>query len=109
MKRFAITALVFAAAALGETAHRITLDKPAVVNGTELKAGEYKVEINGEKVTISNKKTSVDTSARIETAAEKYRSTTVCCLGDNGKYNLQEIRLGGTNQKLIVAAETASK
>ena len=109
MKRSALPALVFAAAALGATAHRITLDKPAIVNGTELKAGEYKLEINGAKVTISNKKTSVDTSARIETAAEKYRSTTVCCLGDNGKYNLQEIRLGGTNQKLIVAAETASK
>ena len=109
MRRFAITALVFAAVAIGETAHRITLEKPAVVNGTELKPGEYKVEINGDKVTISNKKTSVDTTARIESAAEKFRSTTVCCLGDNGKYNLQEIRLGGTNQKLIVAAETASK
>ena len=109
MNRFTLTALVFAVAALGATAHRITLDKPAVVNGTELKAGEYRLEINGDKVTISNKKTSVDTSARVESAAEKYRSTTVCCLGDNGKYNLQEIRVGGTNQKLVVESDTASK
>ena len=109
MKRFAITALVFAAAAMGATAYHFTLEKPAVVNGTELKAGDYKVEINGEKVTISNKKTSVDTSARLESAAEKFRSTTVCCLGDTGKYNLQEIRLGGTNQKLVLSSDAASK
>ena len=109
MKRFALTALVFAAVAFAATAHRITLDKPAVVNGTQLKAGEYKLEINGDRVTISNKKTTVDASARIDSAAEKFRSTTVCCLGDNGKYNLEEIRVGGTNQKLILAPETASK
>ncbi len=109
MKRFALTAFVFAAAAFGETAHRVTLDRPAVVNGTELKAGEYKLEINGGKVTLSNKKTSVDASARVEAAAEKFRSTTVCCLGDNGKYNLQEIRIGGTNQKLLVSSDSGSK
>ncbi len=38
-------------------------------------------------------------------AGDKFRSTTMCCLSDDGKYNLQEIRLGGTNQKLVISAE----
>ncbi len=110
MKKLAVTALVFVvAAAFGATAHRITLDKPAVVNGTELKAGEYKLELDGEKMTISNKKTTVDATVKVETAGDKFRSTTVCCLGESGKYNLQEIRLGGTNQKLVFGAESSSK
>jgi hypothetical protein len=110
MKKLAVTALVFVvAAAFGATAHRITLDKPAVVNGRELKAGDYKLELDGEKVTISNKKTTVDATVRVETAGDKFRSTTVCCLSDGGKYNLQEIRLGGTNQKLVLGNDSASK
>jgi hypothetical protein len=110
MKRLGFIAFVFAAATLfAATAHHFTLDKPAVINGTELKAGEYKLEITGDKVTISSKKMTAEAPARVESAAEKFRSTTVCCLGDTGKYNLQEIRLGGTNQKLVLSSDAASK
>ena len=110
MKKLAVPALIFVvAAAFGATAHRITLDKPAVVNGTELKAGDYRLELDGDKVTISNKKTTVGASVRVETAGDKVHSTTMCCLGDGCKYNLQEIRLGGTNQKLVIGTDSASK
>jgi hypothetical protein len=110
MKKLAVAVFVFVvAAAFGATAHRITLDKPAVVNGTELKAGDYKLELDGEKVTISNKKSTVEATVRVETTGDKIRSTTVCCLSEGGKYNLQEIRLGGTNQKLVLGNDSASK
>lgn len=106
MKKLSTTFITLAlVVAFGASAHRITLDKPAVVGGTELKPGEYRLELQGEKVTISNKKGSVDAAVHVEAAADKFRSTTICCLSDDGKYNLQEIRLGGTNEKLIISAE----
>ena len=107
MKKLVATVITLAlAVAFGASAHRITLDKPAIIGGTELKPGDYRVELQGEKVTISNKKSSVDATVHVETATgDKFRSTTMCCLSDDGKYNLQEIRLGGTNQKLVISAE----
>ncbi len=110
MKNLAFFALTFAVSvALGASAaHSIKLDKPAVVSGSELKPGEYKVEVNGDRVTISNKKTSVDATAQVETAGDKFRSTSVCCVGDDGKYNLQEIRIGGTNQKLVLSGQSVA-
>jgi hypothetical protein len=111
MKKLAFSALTFAvAAALGaSSAHSIKLDKPAVISGAELKPGEYKLEVNGDRVTISNKKASVDATAQVETTTgEKFRATTMCCVGDDGKYNLQEIRVGGTNQKLVLSNQPVS-
>src|SRR5689334_20611483 len=110
MKKLAFSALIFAVSvALGASAaHNIKLDKPAVVSGAELKPGEYKLEVNGDHVTISNKKASVDAMAQVETAGDKFRATTMCCVGDDGKYNLQEIRIGGTNQKLVLTNGTVA-
>ncbi len=105
MRKFTFPALLLAVAvAFGASAHRITLDKPAVLAGTELKPGDYRLELSDDKVTISNKKTTVDAPAHLESAGDKFRSTTMCCLGDDGKYNLQEIRLGGTNQKVVISS-----
>jgi hypothetical protein len=111
MRKLAFFAMTFAvAAALGasSSAYRINLDKPAMVSGAELKPGEYRLEVNGDRVTISNKKTTVDASAQVENAGDKFRATTMCCIGDDGKYNLQEIRIGGTNQKILLSSQAAA-
>ena len=104
MKQFTFLAFVvpieFAFAS--GSSHRITLDKPALLAGTELKPGDYKLELSDDKVTISNKKTTVDAPAKLESNGGKFSTTTMCCLGDDGKYNLQEIRVGGTNQKVVI-------
>ena len=89
------------AIAVGASSYTLNLQKPAVVNGTELKAGDYKVEVNGTKATIRNKQTSVDAEVTVETMPSKTYQSTACCLGEDGKYKLQELRLGGTNMKLL--------
>jgi len=98
-----LSLFVFAlATALGASSYSLNLTKPAVVNGTELKAGDYKVELNGNKATIKNGKVSVVTDVVIEELASKTYQSTACCVGEDGKYRLQELRLGGTNKKLIL-------
>jgi hypothetical protein len=95
---FSTLALAVASAA---SSHKITLFQPSIVNGTELKPGQYKVTVQDNKATISSGKTSVEANVKSETADSKFSSTTVRYQNGDGKYRLQEIRLGGTNTKLI--------
>ena len=95
---FATLALAVASAA---SSHKITLFQPSLVNGTELKPGDYKVTVQDNKVVISSGKTSVEASIKTETADSKFSSTTVRYRNGDGKYRLQEIRLGGTTTRLV--------
>ena len=94
---FLTAALMLASAA----SYNVTLFQTSVIGGQELKAGEYKVTVAGDKATISMGKQKVEASAKIETADSKFSSTSVRYTSEGGKMKIQEIRLGGTNQKLI--------
>src|SRR5678816_3391136 len=80
---------------------RITLLDPCVIAGTKLNPGEYKVQIDGEKVKIYSPKQSVETTAKIETGAEKYNSNALGYEPGDGPHRIREIRLGGTNTKIV--------
>lgn len=95
---FATVALAVASAA---NSYRVTLFQPTMVNGTELKPGDYKVTLKDNKAVITAGKTSVEANVKQETADSKYNSTTVRYADENGKYRVQEIRLGGTNTRLV--------
>jgi hypothetical protein len=95
---FATLALAVASAA---SSYRITLFQPSLVAGTELKPGDYKVTLKDNKAVITSGKTSVEATVKSETADSKYSSTTVRYSNGDGKYRLQEIRLGGTTTKLV--------
>ena len=95
---FSTLALAVASAA---SSHKITLFQPSLVNGTELKPGQYKVTVQDNKAVISSGKTSVEANVKTETADSKFSSTTVRYRNGDGKYRLQEIRLGGTTTKLV--------
>ena len=95
---FATVALAVASAA---NSYRVTLFQPAVVNGTELKPGDYKVTLKDDKAVLTSGKTSVEAKVKQETASSKFSSTTVRYTDSAGKYHVQEIRLGGTTTKLV--------
>lgn len=100
LKLFALflsVALMVASAA----SYNVTLFQPSVLAGKELKAGEYKVTMEGDKAIISMGKQKVEAPAKIETADSKYSSTSVRYTTEDGKMKIQEIRLGGTNQKVV--------
>ena len=101
---FATCALAIAGAA--ET-HRLTLYSPTMVNGTELKPGDYKLEIDGGKAVIKRGKDSVESAVRLENGDKKFGSTTVRYDGADGRYKLSEIRLGGTKTKVVFETPTA--
>jgi len=97
-----LTLLAMGSIAQAATTYRITLLKPSVVAGKELKPGEYKVEVDNDKAVISHGKTSVEAKVKTEAADKKYDTTTVRYVIEGDKYKVQEIGIGGTKTKLVI-------
>ncbi|MBC7925378.1 MAG: hypothetical protein H7039_06935 [Bryobacteraceae bacterium] len=95
---FATVALAIGSAA---TSYRVTLFQPSTVNGTELKPGDYKVTLKDNKAVLTSGKTSIEADVKTETADTKFGTTTVRYSNGDGKYRVQEIRLGGTSTRLV--------
>lgn len=101
MKKLMFLFMVLAVSVASAKTYSITLFQPSVVAGTELKPGDYKLDVNGEKVVISKGSQKVESAVKVENNGERFRSTTVRYATGEGKYTVQEIRLGGTNTKLM--------
>ncbi|GAB4362093.1 MAG: hypothetical protein OHK0021_06170 [Bryobacter sp.] len=82
--------------------HNITLFQPSFVNGTELAPGDYRLVLDGDKVTITKGKQKVEANVKVDAGDAKFSSTSVRYANADGKYQVQEIRLGGTNRKLVL-------
>ncbi len=95
---FAAAALMVVSAA---EKHNVTLFQPSFVNGTELAPGDYQMSVDNDKVVISKGKQKVEATIKVESADAKFGSTSVRYNSADGKYKVQEIRLGGTNRKLV--------
>ena len=100
-KNLVLAFVLFAVAlAWAASSHTVNFSKPAIVGNTELKPGDYKLELNGNKAILTHGKIAVEAEVTVETGATKFSQTSACCLGEDGKYRLQEIRVGGTNTKV---------
>jgi hypothetical protein len=94
----AAVALVWA----GSVASRVTLLQPSTLNGVELKPGEYKIQLDGNKLTLQNGKTRAEAAVKTEQNDEKFSSTSIRYINGDGKMRITEIRIGGTKTKLVV-------
>ena len=102
--RSALTIALLAMGTIAQAAtYHITLLKPSVVAGKELKPGDYKIEVDNDKAVISHGKTSIEAKVKTEATEKKYDSTTVRYEMDGEKYKVQEIGIGGTKTKLVIS------
>jgi hypothetical protein len=88
-------------AAAASTYH-VKLADPTWIGGTELKAGEYEVKVDGDKVTFKQGKNVVAVAAKIETSAAKFSDTQMDIKTENGQAKLRELDLAGTKSKIIL-------
>ncbi len=103
-KRILMLFVVLGLAALASAkSYSLTLFEPSVIAGAELKPGDYTLELKDQKVVIHKGKQSYEASVKVESADSKYSSTSVRYTNGDGKYHVQEIHLGGTNMRLVVA------
>jgi hypothetical protein len=100
MLMFATLAVASASAA---TSYKVTLFQPSILAGKELQPGVYKVEVKEGTAVLSKGKEKVEAPMRAENADNKFGSTSVRYKNGDGKYRIEEIRFGGTNQKIVFA------
>ena len=91
---FATLALAVASAA---SSYNVTFFEPVMVNGTTLKPGDYKVEVNNDKASIRRGKAVVEAPVKVESNEAKYPTTSVRLAGAQ----VEEIHVGGTRTKLV--------
>ena len=111
MRKVLLATVFFGAtAAIAASNYRVELYKPISVNGTDLKAGECKLEVVDNKAIFKQGKKTVEIPVRIEEGTQKFLSTTVRMNEDSNQP--EEIRLAGTTTKLMfgdAAAQDAKK
>ncbi len=102
MKLVAIFALMLSSAFAGVPDFTVTFYEPARIAGAELKPGAYRVKVDGDKLIIRNGKKTIEASVRSEQVDAKFQSTSVRYATSDGKFTVNEIRIGGTNTKLVL-------
>ena len=79
----------------------VTFFKTAVLSGTTLQAGDYRLLIGDAKVTFSVGKKTFDVPAKIESSPKKFDNTEVLYDGGPNQNIVREISLGGTKTRLV--------
>ena len=88
-------------AAYAASSYHVTLYKPTTINGTQLKPGDVKLELQGDKVIVKQGKTTVESNVTVQNGSQKFMDTSVGYDGESSNNQVQEIRLGGTTTKLL--------
>jgi hypothetical protein len=91
------------------TSYHFTLHEPATLNGTQLKPGDYRVEVEGDKGRIRVGKTVVEAPVKIETSKSKFKDTFVNFNTSSAGLSISEIDIGGSTTRIIFGASTASQ
>ena len=105
MNRIALCLLTVGVMTVSAATYRVSLHQDAMVNGQQVKAGDYKVEVNNNTAVLKKGKQTIEVPVHEETAPSKFAGTEVQYV-DNNK--LQEIRVGGTNTKLVFGNANAA-
>jgi hypothetical protein len=108
MNKLVLGACVFSLGiAAAASSYHIKIADPTWVGTTELKAGEYEVKVDGDKVTFKQGKNIIAVAAKVETNATKYSDTQMDVKTINGQAKLQELDLGGTKSKIVLSDASA--
>ena len=91
---FAFIALAVASAAGG---YNVTFYQPVTINGSQLKPGDYKLELKDKTVVLKQGKTVTEAPVTIENDSQKYQRTAVRINGAQ----VEEIRIGGTSTRVV--------
>lgn len=96
---FGITIAALAMANAAEI-YRVRFFRATVLNGAQLKPGEYQVMVAGEKAVFQQGKETAESPVKVEKEEKKFDTTIFKYDNKGGAMHLIEICVGGTNTKL---------
>jgi len=99
-----------ALAPLGASAesYHFNLAHPSIVQGTEVKAGDHKMDLSDGQLTIQNGKQKLEVPVSVEKADQTFRSSMVLYRQDQGMYSIEEIQVGGTKTRLVFNSQISA-
>ena len=106
LKRFVLAFAILGLAVASAENYRVTLSQPSKVEGKQLKAGEYRLNVEDSKLTIVSGKESVEVPVKIQNGETKFDTTALRYSGTGDKLSIKEIRLGGTKTTLLFTEQT---
>ncbi|MEI9813003.1 MAG: hypothetical protein WDO18_10195 [Acidobacteriota bacterium] len=99
MKNILSALFVMSTLALTAFGAGFTVTQPIKAGSIQLKPGEYKFEMQGEKLVFKEGRTVVaEVPATTETAAKKYADTTY----ESSNGQIMAIRVGGTTTRIVL-------
>jgi hypothetical protein len=102
MKKLVVMFVMLGLSLAYAKSYRVVLYEKSMLGSTELKPGEYTIELKDQQVLVKNGKVEAQAAVKVENDSTKFPSTTVRYSNGDGQYKIQEIRLGGTHMKLVV-------
>ena len=80
----------------------ISFASPAKVGNVQLKAGDYRMSVNGNKATFTDVATlkTVTTDVKVENTDKKFDDTKVDSTTDGGTTVVKDIQIGGSKMKI---------
>ena len=99
-KAVAVMLAIGITSAYAGSTYQFTLYKPTTINGTQLKPGTVKLDLQGDKVVMKQGKTSAESNVIVKNGDHKFEASSVTYSAD-APDQVQEIRLGGTATKLL--------
>jgi hypothetical protein len=81
--------------------YRLVLFEKSMLGSTELKPGEYSLEVKDQQAIFKNGQTKAEAPVKVQSESAKYGTTSVRYSNGDGRYRIQEIHIGGTNVRLV--------
>lgn len=102
MKKLMLVALLtaFAVFAASNVFH-VTFESDAWIGANLVKAGEYKITIEGDKAILKSGKTVIEVPAKLEPADHKYAENAIIVQTIGNKAQVQQIELGGKAERIV--------
>ncbi|HEX4167911.1 MAG TPA: hypothetical protein VHZ55_20800 [Bryobacteraceae bacterium] len=99
LNKFVMTCLAAGAAVAfaASGTYKVDILDNTIVEGKQVKAGSYKIEIENNMAVLKHGKESIQVPAHTEQSTSKFSGTQIQYV-DNA---MHEIRLGGTNTKIV--------
>ena len=101
MKRLLLAITLLGASIASAKTYSIKLSSPAFIGNSQLKSGEYRLELKGDSVLVKDGKMVSEFPVHVENEARKFDNTSVTTSSEGGSNRIEEIHLGGTTVKLV--------
>ena len=101
MKNLLLAFTLLGASIASAKTYTVTLSSPVAIGDSQLKSGEYKLELRGDSVLVKDGKMVSQFPVHVENEARKFDNTSVTTSSQGGSNRIEEIRLGGTTVKLV--------